>query len=182
MTEKTKAPKDVPSEEGKNIMRTIKIGKIVLSVGATGDELVKGVKLLKVLSGKKAAKMRSRKRIPAWGVRPGLEIGAVVTIRKGIEEILKKMLAAIDNQLRRKQISTNNFSFGIKEYLEIPGMEYQRDIGIMGLDVTVVFKRSGRRVKLKKVKRSKFSKRQKIRKEEIIKFMEEKFGIEFIGK
>ena len=27
-----------------------------------------------------------------------------------------------------------------KKYIEIPGAEYQRDIGIIGLDVTVVFK------------------------------------------
>ena len=165
-----------------NVMKTIKIEKVVLSVAAVGDELEKGVKLLKFLTGRKAAKMRSRKRIPTWGVRPGLEVGAVVTLRKGKEEILKKMLAAIDNRLRRKQIGSNAFSFGIKEYLEIPGTEYQREIGILGLDVTVVFKRSGRRVKLKKVKRGKFSKRQSISKEEIIKFMEDKFGIEFYGK
>jgi large subunit ribosomal protein L5 len=187
-TEAPEAPKGVPSTEGKgkktseNIMRTIKIEKVVLSVAAVGDELEKGVKLLKFLTGRKAAKMRSRKRIPTWGVRPGLEVGAVVTIRKGNEEMLKKMLAAIDNRLRRKQIGANAFAFGVKEYLEIPGTEYQRDIGIMGLDVTVVFKRSGRRVKLKKVKRGKFSKRQFITKEEIIKFMEDKFDIEFYGK
>ena len=182
MVEET-APKGVPPKKVEtNIMREIKIEKVVLSVGATGDELEKGVKLLTFLTGKKAAKTRSRKRIPTLGVRPGLEIGAVVTLRKNKEEIIKKMLAAIDNRLRRKQISLNNFSFGIKEYLEIPGLEYQREIGIMGLDITIVFKRSGRRVKLKKVKRGKFSKRQYISKEEIIKFMEDKFETEFYGK
>ena len=59
-------------------------------------------------------------------------------------------------------------------------MEYQRDIGIIGFDATVVFKRSGRRVKLKKIKRGKISKRQVISKEEIIKFMEESFQTQFI--
>jgi len=97
-------------------------------------------------------------------------------------EFLKKMLVTIDNQLKKKQISENNFSFGIKEYIEIPGIEYQRDIGIMGFDVTVVFKRTGRRVRLKKMKRGKIPKRQTITKEEIIKFMEDKFQTEFIWK
>ena len=165
-----------------NPMRKIKIEKVVLSVGATAQELEKGVKLLKYLTGKKPSKMRSRKRIPAFGVRPGLEVGAVVTIRKNPEEILKRMLDAENNQLRKKQISENNFSFGIKEYIEIPGVEYQRDIGIMGLDVTVVFKRTGRRIRLKKIKQGKIPKKQKITKQEIIKFMEDKFGTEFIGK
>ncbi|MAG79163.1 50S ribosomal protein L5 [Candidatus Pacearchaeota archaeon] len=164
----------------KNIMRTIKIEKVVLNVGATGEELEKGVKLLKILTGKKPAKMKSNKRIPTLSVRPGLEVGAVVTIRKDINEFLKRMLAAIDNKLNRNQISENNFSFGIKEYIEIPDVEYQREIGIIGFDITVVFIRSGRRVKLKKVKRGKIPKKQIISKKEIIKFMEEKFQTEFI--
>lgn len=166
-----------------NPMREIKIEKVVLSVGANGEELEKGFKLLQMLSdGRNPTKTKSRKRIPSLGVRPGLEIGAVVTIRKDPEEFLKKFLSAIDNQLKRKQISDNNFSFGINEYLEIPGVDYQREIGIMGLDITVVFKRTGRRVKLKKIKKGRVPKRQNISKQEIIKFMEDTFHTEFVGK
>jgi len=95
-------------------------------------------------------------------------------------DLLKKMLVSIDNTLRKKQISENNFSFGIKEYIEIPGVEYQRDIGIMGFDVTLVFKRSGRRVMLRKMKQGRVSKKQIITKEEIIKFMEDNFQTKFI--
>ncbi len=163
-----------------NVMRKVRVEKVVLSVGGTADELEKGVKLLKMLTGKSPAKMKSRKRIPALGVRPGLEIGAMVTLRKGKEEMLKRCLATVDNMLRKKQVSENCFSFGVKEYIEIPGVEYQRDIGIRGFDVTVVFKRSGRRVKLRKIKTGKVSKKQNIPKEEIIKFMEENFGTKFV--
>jgi len=163
-----------------NIMREIKIEKVVLNIGGTGENLEKGVKLLKILTGRKPAKIKTIKRIPTLNVRPGLEVGTVVTIRKEAEAILKRMLTAIDNKIKKKQISINNFSFGIKEYIEIPGIEYQRDIGIIGLDVTVVFKRTGRRIRLKKVKRGRIPKRQSISKEEIIKFMEEKFETEFI--
>ncbi len=164
----------------KNIMREIKIEKIVLSVGGTGENLEKGFKLLELISGKKPAKIKSTKRIPSFGVRPGLEVGAVVTLRKNLEELLIKTLATTDNILKKKQISENNFSFGVKEYLEIPGVEYQRDIGIMGFDVTIVFKRTGRRVSLKKIKKGKIPKRQVISKEEIINFMETKFKTKFI--
>ncbi len=162
-----------------NIMREIKIEKVVLSVGGIGDDLEKGFKLLGLLTGKKPAKMISKKRIPSFDIRPGLEVGAVVTIRKKPEELLEKMLVTIENVLKKKQISENNFSFGIKEYIEIPGVEYQRDIGIIGFDVTVVFKRTGKRTGLKKIKRGKISKRQRISKEEIIKFMENKFETKF---
>jgi len=161
-------------------MREIKIEKVVLNVGGTAEALEKGVKLLKLVTGKKPAKMMSKKRIPTWGVRPRLEVGAVVTLREGLEEFLNRMLNTIDNTLKEKQISENNFSFGIKEYIEIPGIEYQRDIGIMGFDVTVVFKRTGKRVGIKKIKKGKIPKKQIITKEEIIKFMKEKFGTEFI--
>jgi len=163
-----------------NVMRKIKIEKVVLSMSGVGDYLEKGMKLLKYITKGNPAKTRAKKRIPTLGVRPNLEIGGVITLRnKEAEEILKKMLTAIDNNLRKKQINENNFSFGIKEYIEIPGLEYQRDIGIMGLDVTVVFKRSGRRVKLKKIKKGKIPKRQKISKEEIIQFMEDNFQTKF---
>ena len=163
-----------------NAMRKIRIEKVVLNVSGIAEKLEKGFKLLSFITKRKPAKMKSNKRIPSLDVRPGLEVGAVVTIRKGKEELLRRLLAAVDNFVKKRQMSENNFSFGIKEYLEIPGMEYQRDIGIAGLDVTVVFKRAGRRIRLKKIKKGKISKKQIITKEEIIKFMEEKFQTKFI--
>ena len=161
-------------------MRQIMIEKVVLSVGGTGENLEKGFRLLKMLTGKNPAKMKSRKRIPAFGVRPKLEVGALVTLRKNTEEILKKLLATKDNTLRKSQVSTNSFSFGVKEYIEIPGMEYQREIGIRGLDVTVTFKRAGKRVKMKKIKHGKIPKKSEVSTEEIVKFMEEKFNTKFV--
>lgn len=172
--------KQISKDKTINPMRRIKIEKVVLSIGGTGDSLEKGFKLLKMLTERNPAKMMSNKRIPSLGVRPKLEVGLVVTIRKDSVNFLKKMLMGVDNKLRKKQISENNFSFGVKEYIEIPGIEYQREVGIMGFDVTVVFKRVGRRVKLRKIKRGKIPARQKISKEEIIKFMEDEFQVEFI--
>jgi len=163
-----------------NKMKEISIEKVVLSIGGTGENLEKGVKLLKMLTGKKPAKMKSRKRIPSLGVRPNLEVGAVVTLRRNTEDFLKRFLATKDNTLKKSQVSENSFSFGVKEYIEIPGAEYQRDIGILGFDVTVAFKRAGKRVRLKKIKQGKIPKRNYINRGEIIKFMEEKFKTNFI--
>ncbi len=162
-----------------NPMEKIRIEKVILSVGGTGDNLEKDFKLLKILTGRTPAKMKTRKRIPSLGVRPKLEVGALVTIRKNPEEILKKMLTAENNTLRKSQVSENTFSFGVKEYIEIPGVEYQRDIGIRGFDVTVTFKKAGRRVKLKRVKRGKLPQKQRVSGEEIIKFMEDNFQTRF---
>ncbi|MDP3992525.1 MAG: 50S ribosomal protein L5 [Candidatus Pacearchaeota archaeon] len=163
-----------------NKMKDIRIEKVVLSIGGTADNLEKGFKLLKMLTGKTPAKMKSRKRIPSLGVRPNLEVGAVVTLRRNTEDILKRFLATKDNTLKKSQIGDNSFSFGVKEYIEIPGVEYQRDIGIRGFDATVAFKRAGKRVKLKKIKRGRIPRRNDVSKEEIIKFMEEKFKTNFI--
>jgi large subunit ribosomal protein L5 len=96
--------------------------------------------------------------------------------------LLKRLLVAIENTLKKKQVSDNHFSFGVKEYIEIPGMEYQRDIGIRGFNITVVFMKPGFRVKRKKVKVGKLPKRQFVKKDEIIKFMEKEYKTKFTGK
>lgn len=164
-----------------NKMREIEIEKVVLSMGAVGDELEKAAKLLKLITGMKTIKTKARKRIPNFGIHPGLEIGVKVTLRgKKAEEILKKLLATVDNKLKAKQINNEDFSFGIEEYIEIPGIEYQRDIGIKGLNVTVVFKRKGKRVETKKIKREKMPKRQRATKQEIIEFLNKNFNAEIL--
>ena len=162
-----------------NKMKEIKMDKIVLSAGATGDNLDKAFKLLERISGRKPIRTKSVKRIPSWEVRPNLEVGCKVTLRRdAAEKLLKKLLTAVDNQLKRKQISKNHFSFGIKEYIEIPDMEYQRYIGIMGFNVTADFTRGGYRVKVRKIKRGSLPKKQEISEEEIEEFMIKKYGVE----
>lgn len=163
-----------------NPMRKIKIEKVILSAGATGADLAKAKKLLEIVSGAKAQVLASSKRIPEFDVRPGLEVGTRVTLRGAAAvSLLKRLLSAIDNEIKRKQVADNHFSFGIKEYIEIPGMEYQRDIGIRGFNITVVFLRAGNRVKLKKIKRGTVPKRQFILKDEITNYMTEVFNTKF---
>ena len=163
-----------------NVMRKIKIEKVLLSSGATGDSLAKAKKLLEFISGSKAQVLQSMKRIPEFDVRPGLEVGTRVTLRgERALELLKKLLGAIDNEISKKQVSENHFSFGLKEYIEIPGVEYQRDIGIRGFNVTVVFARAGLRVKRKKIKSGDIPKRQFVSKEEIMNYMKEVFKTKF---
>jgi large subunit ribosomal protein L5 len=163
-----------------NIMRTIKIEKVILGVGGTGETLEKGVKIIERVALKKSVRTKSQKRIPSLSVRPGLEVGAIITLRKNPEEMLKRLLVAKENTLKKKQVSQNTFSFGIKEYIEIPGIDYQRDLGIIGFDVIVTLKRAGKRIKIKKIKRGKIPARQRISPEEIIKFMEENFQTKFV--
>ena len=148
------------SDKKNNANRTIFIEKIVLSVRGVDKELEKGVKLLKNISKKQPSKRMSMKRIPGFGVRPKLEVGAMVTLKK-------------------KQIEANHFSFGIPEYIEIPGEEYDREIGIIGFGVTVIFARKGKRVARRKIKQNKLPEKQKVTPEEIIKFMKLNFKTSF---
>lgn len=168
-------------QEQEPVMRNIFIDKIVLSVSAPEEKLEKGFKLLKIISGESPVKRTTRKRIPSLGVRPGLEIGAMVTLRdkKKISQLLERFFEAIERQLIKKQISQNTFSFGIKEYIEIEGMEYQRDIGIIGFDVTVSFARKGKRVMRRKWKKGRVPGKQQVSKEEIIDYLQKNFKISF---
>ena len=165
-----------------NPMREIKLDKVVLNIAGVADKLDKGVILLEAVSGKKAIRVKATKRIPTWNVRPGLEVGTKVTLR-GTDALamIKKLLPAIDNSLKEKQIQDNCFSFGIHEYIEIPGVEYIREVGIMGFEVTVVFARAGKVVEKKKVKRGK-SRRLTVSREEIEGFVIERFGTEILRK
>jgi len=166
-----------------NPMQEIEIEKMVLHCGGTEDKLEKSIKLLEMITGSnKIYVIKSTRRIPTFGISPGKKSGAKITLRDKVKihELLERFFVALDNELPLKQITTNQVCFGIHEYIEIPGMEYNRDIGITGFEVMLVFKRKGKSVKLRKIKRGKYPKRQAVSKEEIVKYMEDKFelGIE----
>lgn len=163
-----------------NNMRNIKLEKVVLNIGGTGEKLDKGFILLKTLSGKKPVKVQATKRIPVWRVRPGLEVGVKVTLRgEEAEKILTRVFPAIENTLKSKQIKDNFVSFGIPEYIEIPDMEYIREVGIMGLEVTAVFVRKGKRIEREKTKTGK-TKRQIVSADEIKKILIDKFKLNIL--
>ncbi|MEK6792811.1 MAG: 50S ribosomal protein L5 [Nanoarchaeota archaeon] len=164
-----------------NIMRAPKIARVVLSAGAVDKDLEKAKKLIELISEKKAqiTKSGARTRIPAFGVRPKMELGTSVTLRdEDAIEVLRKLLGAIDNRLKVTQIDKNNFSFGIPEYINIPGMKYVREIGIRGFNVTVVFERPGVRVKKRKIKPGAIPTKQHVSPEEIIDYMKKTFKTE----
>jgi len=163
-------------------MRQIKLEKVTLNCGAGIEphRIEKSVRLLEMIGGGKAKVIVTKKRIPAFGVRPGLRLGCKITLRKKkAAELLKRLLDTIGNKLSSKQINPGSFAFGIKEYIEIPGVAYQRDIGLLGLDICVTLTRAGARIEEKKANRGKVPKRNRITKEETIKFMQDNFSTKF---
>ena len=164
-----------------NKMRELRIEKITLNMGAgeAGEKLEKYMKLLQVISGRKPVQMVSQKRIPTWAVRPGLAIGAKVTLRgKPAEELLKRLFSAVDNTIKPSSFDKEgNFSFGIPEYIDIPGVEYIVEIGIVGLEVAVTLERPGFRIKRRKYHPKKIPTKHKITAEETQEFLKNKFKI-----
>tara|TARA_Y100000310_G_scaffold338211_1_gene427233 strand:- start:857 stop:1396 length:540 start_codon:yes stop_codon:yes gene_type:complete len=169
--------------EKENIMKELEVEKMVINCGGVDDKLEKSIKLLeKITENRKIYQISSTRRIPAFGISPGKKSGCKVTIRnkEKIIELLKRFFAAVDNEISSKKIVENHVSFGVNEYIEVPGLEYDRDIGILGFEVSVVFKKKGKRVKMKKIKQGKYPKRQAVSKEEIIEFLTKHIGVEVV--
>jgi large subunit ribosomal protein L5 len=159
----------------------IRIEKVVVNSGAgeSGEKLQKAKKMIEMITGRKALLTKARKREQTFKIKKGEPIGVKVTLRKkAAEEFLKRAFAAVDNKIKESSFDGfGNFSFGIKEYLYIPGTKYDPSIGILGLDVCVSFSRPGFRVKYRKRKRSKIPLKHYPTKEECVKFLKEKFGV-----
>lgn len=163
-----------------NVMKEISIEKITLNVGAGKNEelLKKGLKLLHKITSTKPVETKTKKRIPGWGLRPGLAIGCKVTMRNDCEKLLKRLLAAKDNALDQRNFDNQgNFSFGVPEYIDIEGLEYDPELRIMGLEVAVTLERPGFRVKKRTLKTAPVGKTHQISKEEAITFVKQ-LGVE----
>lgn len=165
-----------------NPMRKISVEKITLNIGAGKDEntLKKGIKLITQLTGKEPIKTLARKRIPTWGLRPGLPIGCKLTLRgKDAVDMMVRMLKAKENILNEKQFDNNgNFSFGVSEHIDISGAKYDPEIGIMGVEIAITLKRPGFRIKSRKLKIKSVGKAHRITKEEAMNFMKENFKVQ----
>jgi len=164
-----------------NIMRNIRIEKVTLNIGAGKDQskLDKSLSLLQNISSAKPVKTKAKKRIPEWGVRPGLPIGCKVTLRgeKAIL-LLKRLLDAKEHTLIESQFDEyGNISFGIQEYIDIEGVKYDPKIGILGLEVCITLERPGFRIKKRKYMKRKIPKKHRISKDEAIEFMKVNFKI-----
>jgi large subunit ribosomal protein L5 len=161
----------------------IRIDKVTLNVGVggAGEKLEKAKTLLQKVSGQKPVETYARKRIPTWNLRKGLAIGCKVTLRgQKAVEILNRTLTANEKRIRGRSFdNTGNVCFGVKEYIDVPGMKYDPAIGMMGMDVCVSLEKHGYRVKRRK--RGQASVNTRITPEEAIEFMKSNFGVEIGG-
>ena len=165
-----------------NPMQEIRIEKLTLNIGAGRDEktLQRATKLLKHITGIEPVQTVTTKRLAAWGLRPGLPIGAKITLRdtKQVVPLVKRLFAAKENRIKQSWFDNNgNISFGIHEYVDIPDVRYETDIGMLGLQVCITLTRPGFRVKRRKLRKSRLGKNQVITREDAMSFAREQFGL-----
>lgn len=161
-----------------------RIEKVVvnLNIGKSGEPLEKASRVLNEISGQTPYKAKAKKSIRDWGIRQGEPIACVVTLRreKGID-FLKKVLPVIDNKLSKRSFDEiGNFAFGLKEHIDIPGVKYDPEIGIFGMDVCVSVNRLGQRIKIRRRQTKHVGKKHLLTPEESMAYVRQTLGVEIV--
>lgn len=164
-----------------NVMKQIEVSKVTVNVGIgqVGEDVEKAVKLLEKITDKKAIRTESTDEAKGFGLRSGLNIGAMVTLRgEEAKEFIEKVLPAVEEINSDAFDGDGNFAFGISEYIDVSGVDYDADIGMMGFEVTVNLERPGYRVNRRNYKPSDIGKEHKVSDDEARKFIEKEFDVE----
>ncbi len=165
-------------------MQEIILEKVTFNIGIGSNEqqLQNAKTLLDLITGRQAVATVAKKRIPTLKIKEGQAIGAMVTVRKGkAVELLKKALDAVDFRIKESNIRENTLNFGIAEYIDFPGIKYDPKIGMLGMNVNAAFTRRGKRVALRKRKRSKVGKKHAIiSRKELAAYLKENFKVNIV--
>ena len=134
-----------------NPLQVPHLEKIVLNVGA--GEGAKNPKLLESvvaeltqITGQKPVVTRARKAISNFGLRAGMPIGAMVTLRGSrMYEFFDRLINVAVPRIRdfrglptRSFDGRGNYTLGVKEQLIFPEIEYEKVAQIHGMDIVFV--------------------------------------------
>lgn len=167
-----------------NPMREVRVGKVTINMGlgVGGKKLSNAEAILEEISNQKPVRTYAKRTNKDFGITKGSPIGCKVTVRgKKATSILEKFFKAIGEEISEDSFDGNgNFAFGIKEHIEIPGLEYDPEIGIYGMDVCVSLIRPGFRVKNRRRESHSIPKPHQINSGEAISFLEKNFDVKVI--
>ncbi len=168
----------------RNPMLKPRIAKVVINIGVgeSGERLQKAVKVLKDLTGQEPSIRRARRTIKEFGIRKREPIAAVVTLRgEKALNFLRRALEAIGMRVKASSFDDyGNISFGISEHIMLPGVKYDPNIGVFGMDVCVKIERPGYRVMRRRIKRSKIPRRHRVNKADAIAFFVKELGVRVV--
>lgn len=167
-----------------NVMLEPRIDKVTVHIGTgeSGQRLVNAETILGEITNRSPVRSIAKKTLPGFGIKKKEPIGCRVTLRgKDAEEFLKVALEVVGSGLRRGQFDdTGNFSFGVEEHTDFPGMKYEPDIGIFGMDVSVALKRPGYRVARRRVARAKMASKHRVTREDAVEYVKNKYGVDIV--
>jgi large subunit ribosomal protein L5 len=165
-------------------MRRIRIEKLVVNIGVgqAGEQLIKGEKVLEMITGRKPARTRSKTQNKELGIRVGMPIGAMVTLRgKQAETFMRQALETRSNKINWYSFDPEgNFSFGVPDFTDFPNQKYDPAIGIFGMDVSVTLRRPGGRVAKRRRSRSRIPTHHRITADEARAWLTEHFDTEVV--
>lgn len=165
-----------------NPMQESRIGKVIvnISTGKSGEPLEKAMTILEKLTGQRPCTRRAKRTNRTFGIRKNELIACMVTLRGGMaEEFLGRALEAVGNRISPRSFDRHgNFAFGIREHIDIPGTRYDPSLGIVGMDVMVNVERPGYRVARRRRAKSKIGHAHRVKREEAVEFIRNRFGTE----
>ena len=171
-------------EKSQNPMRRVVMDKVTVNIGLgeSGERLQKAYNLLQELTGAKPVYTVAKKTIREFGIRKGAPIGVKVTLRgKKAEEFLNRVLEAVGRRIKASSFDEyGNVAFGISEHVLIPGVHYDPEVGIFGMDIAITFRRPGYRVAIRKRKKGHIPKRHRVTKEEAMEFLRKNFNVTIV--
>ena len=128
-----------------------RVAKIVLNVGfGEGPKVPKALEVivteLAAISGQKPVVTRAKKAISNFSLRAGMAIGAAVTLRGArMYEFLDRFIGITVPRIRdfrglptKSFDGRGNYSFGVKEQMIFPEINYDKVERIHGMDITFV--------------------------------------------
>ena len=135
----------------KNKHEVPKINKIILNMGlgedaSDGKKIKSCVEDMSLIAGQKPIITKFKKSISNFKTRKGSNAGVKVTLRANkmyefIDRLVNIALPRIKDfrGLKSKAIDdSNNYSFGIKEHIIFPEVNFDKVDKIRGLDITIV--------------------------------------------
>jgi large subunit ribosomal protein L5 len=135
----------------KSVMQVPKISKIVVNMGlgaaVTEPKILEdAVKELEAITGQKASVRKAKKAISNFKLRAGMNIGAMVTLRRErMYEFLDRLINIALPRVRdfrglsdKSFDGRGNYTLGIKEQIIFPEINIDKVNRIVGMDITIV--------------------------------------------